>query len=122
MRCVLIVEDETNIRKFLSVNLKARGYSVLEAASAEEGLWQLSRQEPHCVILDIRLPGMSGWELLAHLNQQEAFRIPVIILTATALASDRQYSQRYQNIVAILTKPITASALMQAVDKAQKEH
>ena len=64
MAKVLLVEDETNIRKLVSVNLSARGFEVVEAEDAETGLEILKTDEVEVLILDIMLPGMDGWTLL----------------------------------------------------------
>lgn len=117
MLILLIIEDERNIRQFVSANLKARGYNVLQAASAEEGLQQLQKNSPAALVLDIKLPGISGWELLDILAEDQALpNPPVIILTASPL-SDLPTEQNYGNIVTMLAKPISAGDLMQAVNK-----
>jgi CheY-like chemotaxis protein len=117
MPTVLVVEDEANIRQFVMVNLKARGYDVLQAPSAEEGLQHLRNGAPAVLILDIKLPGMSGWDMLKHIAAEPGLPdIPVIILTAsTQIAQTGQ--QVYPHIAAILIKPVGAADLMQAVKK-----
>ena len=82
MPTVLVVEDEANIRGFVVANLKARGYAVLQAANAEDGLQQLQDYGAEALILDIRLPGMSGWDMLKQIAAEPGLLdIPVIILT-----------------------------------------
>src|SRR5215216_4405447 len=84
MASLLIVEDEVNIRKFVSANLVARGFQVVEAGNAEEGLDQLRENPPDVLVLDIRLPGMSGWDLLQVMGEEAALsRVPVIVMTAS---------------------------------------
>src|SRR5256885_13212521 len=107
MPTLLVIEDEANIRQFVVVNLKARGYDILEAASAEEGLLQLRYRAPAALILDITLPGMSGWDMLKQLEAEpELPLLPVIILTASAQTTYPD-DQLYSNIAAKLVKPIS---------------
>ena len=80
MTSVLIVDDERQIRRALSLNFGARGYQVHEAATGEAALTEVARVRPDIVLLDLGLPGMSGLTVL------EALRgwtdIPIIVLTA----------------------------------------
>jgi DNA-binding response OmpR family regulator len=115
MPTLLIVEDDRNIRQFVTVNLKARGYSVLQAENAEDGLQQLREHSPAALVLDIKLPGMSGWDMLKQIvTDPELPDIPVIILTASPL-SDHVGEQTYTNIADTLIKPIGAADLILAV-------
>ena len=115
MPTVLVVEDEANIRGFVAANLKARGYAVLQASNAEDGLQQLRDYGAEALILDIRLPGMSGWDMLKQIAADPRLPdIPVIILTASAL-STQPSEVVYPNVAAILIKPIGVTELMLAV-------
>jgi CheY-like chemotaxis protein len=118
MRTILIVEDEPHIRRFVSANLKARGYTVLEAGSAEEGLEKLRDGTAQAVILDIRLPGMNGWDLLSAMSYEETIRqVPVIVMTASTLSGDTEHAKLYSNVVAVLIKPISAATLLDALSR-----
>jgi two-component system, OmpR family, KDP operon response regulator KdpE len=80
MTSVLIVDDERQIRRALSLNFGARGYQVHEAATGESALTEVARVRPDIVLLDLGLPGMSGLTVI------EALRgwtdVPIIVLTA----------------------------------------
>ena len=118
MPTVLIVEDDANIRQFVAVNLKARGYMVLQAENAEDGLLQLREHLPGALVLDIKLPGMSGWDMLMTIGADPSlFDIPVVILTASPL-SDHPADLTYANIADKLVKPVSAANLMLAIRKA----
>lgn len=67
---VLIVDDEKNIRRTLRMVLEGEGYTVDEAASAEEALARLPDIEPDVIFLDVQLPGISGHEMLESLRKQ----------------------------------------------------
>jgi DNA-binding response OmpR family regulator len=118
MPTVLIVEDDSNIRHFVAVNLKARGYTVLQAENAEDGLQQLREHTPGALVLDIKLPGMSGWDMLKQIDvDPKLLNIPVIILTASPL-SDHPGDISYSNIADKLVKPVSTADLMLAIRKA----
>jgi two-component system KDP operon response regulator KdpE len=76
---VLIVDDETQIRRFLDIGLRAQGYLVLLAATAAEGLALAATQSPDVIILDIGLPDRDGHEVLAELRQWSS--VPVLMLS-----------------------------------------
>ncbi|WP_017460944.1 response regulator [Dyella ginsengisoli] len=76
---VLVIDDEAQIRRFLDIGLRAEGYQVLQAATAEEGLALAATQSPDLVILDIGLPDREGHEVLAELRQWS--QVPVLMLS-----------------------------------------
>src|SRR5215469_16508663 len=77
--CVLVIDDETKIRKFLDIGLRAEGYDVVLAANAEEGLALAATRDPDVVVLDIGLPDREGHEVLAELRQWT--QVPVLMLS-----------------------------------------
>lgn len=118
MSGLLIVEDEANIRRFVAANLSARGYQVIEAGDAEEGLRIMREQPPAVLVLDIRLPGMSGWDLLEEMAAEAALvAIPVIVMTAS-VTNVRFGETSYRNVVQWLVKPVSVHELIHAVKKA----
>jgi DNA-binding response OmpR family regulator len=115
MPTLLIVEDDRNIRQFVAVNLKARGYTVLQAENAEDGLQCVRENTPDGLVLDIKLPGMSGWDMLKHIAADPMLpNIPVIILTASPL-TDHVGEPPYHGIADTLIKPIGVTDLILAV-------
>jgi two-component system, OmpR family, KDP operon response regulator KdpE len=84
---VLIVDDEQPIRRFLRVTLSSQTYTVLEAASAQEGLTIATDQKPDIIILDLGLPDMDGVEVTRLLRQWT--QIPIIILSVRGSESDK---------------------------------
>ncbi|QDU22383.1 response regulator [Urbifossiella limnaea] len=77
---VLVIEDETPIRRFLRASLTEQGYRVEEATSGEEGIKKAAAQPPDLVILDLGLPGLDGQDVLRQLR--EWLTAPVIVLSA----------------------------------------
>ncbi|HOA25192.1 MAG: response regulator [Aggregatilineales bacterium] len=117
-KTVLVIEDEVNIRKFISVNLTARGYRVVEAESAEQALELLREVMPAVALLDIRLPGMDGWALLnAISNDPQMPDLPVVIVTGSIVHSALE-DINYSNLVGVLAKPVQVTHLLQSVQKA----
>lgn len=84
---VLVVDDEERIRSLVSTYLRAEGFEVDEAATGEQALVELKRRHPDLVILDIRLPGMDGFEVLRELRKES--EVYVIMLTARTEESDK---------------------------------
>ena len=77
--CVLVIDDEAQIRKFLDIGLRAEGYEVLLATNATEGLALAATRSPDLVILDLGLPDREGHEVLAELRQWT--QVPVVMLS-----------------------------------------
>ena len=82
MANVLIIDDETQIRKFLDIALRAQGYKVLQAENGQQGLELLALQGADLVILDLGLPDLDGFEVLSELRNWS--NVPVIVLSVRA--------------------------------------
>ncbi|MBP2002409.1 two-component system KDP operon response regulator KdpE [Paenibacillus shirakamiensis] len=84
---ILVVDDEPQIRKLLKVNLQAHQFEMIEAVSGEEAIYQISREHPDLVLLDLGLPDQSGMDVL-HLVREWS-SIPIIVLTAKERDADK---------------------------------
>ncbi len=112
-----IVEDEENIRKLLSINLTKRGHEVVEAYTAEEAIKQLEVRDPQLMLLNIRLPGLSGLDLLDHLDEctpSSTPDFPVVLITAT-MVNEEHTLRKYPRIIRIITKPFDINELIEFV-------
>ena len=90
MTTVLVVDDEAPIRLLCRVNLEAEHMKVLEASDGDKGLEMARAEHPDVVLLDVMMPGRSGWEVAEELLADEATSsIPIIFLTARAEVRDR---------------------------------
>ena len=79
---VLIIEDEPTSLKLTQVVLEAEGYTVRDVNSAEEALEAITQRRPEFIIMDLKLPGMSGLDLTRKLKNNPATRdIPVVAVT-----------------------------------------
>src|SRR5271170_3097835 len=93
MAKVLIVEDNEANRDMLGRRLERRGFSVCFAIDGPSGIAAAVRETPDVILMDIGLGEMSGWDTTKHIKANPATaRIPIIALTAHALASDRDKS------------------------------
>ena len=119
MSTVLVVEDEANVRKLVVVNLISRGYAVLEAKDVQQALTHLRTTAPDLMVLDIKLPDLTGWDLLAEIAHDPAIELSFPILVMTASIMEAQVDRdRYPNVVDILLKPFSAMKLVSAVERA----
>jgi two-component system KDP operon response regulator KdpE len=84
---ILLAEDELALRDFVSRNLRARGFEVLEASNGLEAIATWERDNPHLLILDIMMPRMDGLEVCRRVREHSA--IPIIVLTALDAESDK---------------------------------
>jgi FixJ family two-component response regulator len=112
-KLVAIVDDDDSVRSALHGMLKAVGLPALAFASAEEFLKSGRQHQIACLIADIRMPGISGLELLAKLNAEHC-RIPTIFITAHGDAAMRMQALR-AGAVEFLAKPFDDEALLETV-------
>jgi len=84
---ILLAEDEVALRDFVSRNLRARGFEVLEASNGLEAIAVWERENPHLLILDIMMPRMDGLEVCRRVREHSA--VPIIVLTALDMESDK---------------------------------
>jgi DNA-binding response OmpR family regulator len=85
---ILVVEDDRSLREGLAVNFQLRGYRVLTAADGEAGARLACDERPDLIVLDLMLPGLDGFEVLARLRERE-IDTPVLILSARGQVADK---------------------------------
>jgi FixJ family two-component response regulator len=116
MNLVAIVDDDDLMRGALQGMLKSVGLSSQAFASAEEFLTSGQQHKTACLIADIRMPGMSGLELQARLNDEQC-RIPTIFITAHGDEKMRMQALR-AGAVEFLAKPFDDQVLLESVQAA----
>lgn len=117
---VLVVDDEKNMRRSLETVLTDEGYAAQVAESAEEALALIAREEFFMVITDVRLGGMSGYELLKKIQAQKP-ELPVLMLTA--YATPRLAVEAIKaGAVDYLAKPFAPEELLHAVARCAERH
>lgn len=115
-RTVLVVDDEADLLFTVTLALELAGYTVLQAASGEEALEVVAAQPPDVVVLDLRLPGIDGWEVLRRLGEgSEGPLLPVVLLSAQV---DTVTAARAVDLGcrAYLAKPFRPAELARVVD------
>ena len=115
---ILVVDDEANIRKLVAVNLFSRGYEVLEASSGTQALSLLDERAPGLMILDIKLPDLTGWELLKQIMENPHINsdFPVLVMTASIMDAHFDLA-KFPRVAKILIKPFSMSAFISAVER-----
>lgn len=113
---VVVVDDEESVRMAVQRLLRAAGLTVKSYASAEEFLNSGELQVTGCLVADIRMPGMSGLDLLAELNKKH-LPIPTIFITAHGDENLRMQAMR-AGAVKFLPKPVDGATLVTSVQTA----
>lgn len=110
--CILVVDDEPRLTRFLQANLESVGYRVVSAGEGESAVVLAQAEEPDLIILDLILPGIDGFEVCRRVRESSS--VPIIMLTARSEESDKV---RGLNLGAddYLTKPFSAQELLARV-------
>lgn len=112
---VLIIEDEPNIAESLSFILQRADFDIDTALDGTEALRRLRRQTYSVLILDIMLPGISGFDVLRSVRSDKALEgLPVIVLTAKGQAADRKAAEAI-GATAFITKPFSNAEVVERV-------
>ena len=115
-QAIVVVEDDAGMRKAIERLLRAAGFHVVLFPSAEALLETDAANSAGCLVLDIQLPGLSGFELRRRLLAS-GHNAPVIFITAHDEASARDEAQRL-DCIAYFRKPFEGSALLEAIRRA----
>ena len=111
MARVLVIDDEPDVLLLCRVNLQHAGHEVLEAPDGERGVATALAERPDAIVLDLMLPAMDGYGVLAALAQDQLTRdIPVLVLTAKAQREDRVRCWE-EGASEYMTKPFSPSVL-----------
>ena len=114
---ICVVDDDQSVRESLARLIRSVGFGVQVFGSAEEYLSARQARQADCLILDIRMPGMSGLELQRELSASER-ELPVIFITAHG--SDDEVRKRALTAGAVdyLLKPLKEEEVLKAIDEA----
>ena len=120
---VLVVDDETDVRKVVRMTLEKSGYDVIEAEDGEQAIQEINKGENplmlDCIISDIRMPKINGVEAINYFKQNYP-HVPLIVLTGFP---DTEMATGFmkQGIVDYLVKPVEKQKLTTAVAKAMEQ-
>ncbi len=121
---ILVVEDDRALREGLTMNFRLRGYRVLEARDGREGMTAAFEEKPDLIILDLMLPGLTGFDILGELREREV-DVPVLILSARDAVDDKVSGFRL-GADDYVTKPFQLPELVARVEgmlrKARRSH
>jgi two-component system, LuxR family, response regulator FixJ len=120
---VVVIDDDLSVRRSLTRLLAAAGYEVISCSSAEEFLAMSSVPRPACLVTDVRMPGMTGLDLLDVLRTRGP-SLPMILISGDADANAMAHA-RAAGAVGFLLKPFASedllSALVEAFDRERAE-
>jgi len=114
---ILIVDDDPTVRRLLATLLERAGYETVEAASGEEGLELARQHSPRLVLLDINLPGTSGYAVCNELRQTLGQQFPIIFLSGERTESFDRVAGLLIGADDYLTKPFDSDELIARVSR-----
>ncbi|PRY65711.1 response regulator receiver protein [Vreelandella songnenensis] len=115
MAKVLIVDDEPNIVLSIEFLMEQAGFEVISAADGEQAIERVGTDTPDIILLDISLPGMSGFDVLEALRSRPTTaQLPIIMLTAHGREVEREKGAAL-GASAYITKPFSTQALVEQV-------
>ena len=109
---VLLVDDDATLRELLADQLKTAGYHVLTARDGASGLRSAVEAQPDLIVLDVMMPGMSGWDVCERVRAKS--RVPIILLTAKGEEFDKLRGFRL-GVDDYVTKPFSFAELVARV-------
>jgi len=116
---VIVIEDQADIVDLIELILARKGYRVMRAYTADEGLHLVEQHHPDLVLLDLMMPQTDGWEVHRAMRQDpDLAQIPVVYVTAKASAADRLRAIEEEGAAGYVTKPFGPRELMEAVESA----
>jgi len=113
---ILLVDDDPDLLRLLSMRLTGSGYRVTAVESAEKALAQMAVERPQLVVSDVRLPGMDGLALFDAIRNRHP-SLPVILLTAHGTIPDAVEATS-RGVYTYLTKPFDGKALLEVIQQA----
>ena len=116
-KTVLLIEDEVNIIEALSFILSRDGWHVVTHSNGHDANEVITRREPDLVVLDVMLPGKSGFDILRDLRRDPRHQNrPVLMLTARGQSKDRHMAE-HLGVSKFMTKPFSNSEVRHAVNE-----
>jgi len=112
---ILVVDDSPTERTFMEGLLTKAGFTVIAAASGEEGLEVAKREQPDLVLMDVVMPGLNGFQATRAITREESTKhIPVFICTTKDQETDKIWGMR-QGAKDYIVKPINAAELVSKI-------
>lgn len=112
---ILVVDDEALVRNMVCDGLAAAGYPVLTASSGEEALQVVEAERPACILLDIMMPDLDGYDTCAALKSDpKTASIPVLLVSATTNPQVMDLAKK-AGAVGVLRKPVSIDELQRTI-------
>lgn len=111
---VLVVDDDPDILQTLALCLSSEGYRVTTASNGQEALDLLDQEQPACVLLDLMMPVMDGWQFVSELERRGSRKSPLLILSADRAVQGHATRLRAE---AFLAKPFDLDELLGKVQQ-----
>jgi DNA-binding response OmpR family regulator len=119
---VLVIDDSATICLIMARALRKAGYQVITASNGKEGLTKALQERPHCVVLDVVLPGISGYGLCRQLRTLDPkHNLSIIMVSTKNTRLDQSWGLR-QGADRYLAKPFSEEMLVQTVKEVIREH
>ncbi|MGQ0824827.1 MAG: response regulator [Actinomycetota bacterium] len=120
---VLVVDDEPDIRDLIRLNLEAEGYRVATAVDGDDAIVVARHERPDAMFLDVLMPGLDGWDVLARLKagDPDLVDVPVIMVTALSQSEDRLRAA-IEGALRYLSKPFHPRELVATLDEILSPH
>ena len=116
---ILVVDDESRMRKLIKDFLAQKGYSILEAADGEEALqiFEENQNKINLILLDVMMPKINGYKICRLLKYDSKYKnIPVIMVTARSQEEDREIGEE-TGADEYITKPFEFNDIVEAIDR-----
>lgn len=115
-KVIICIDDDPEIITLMRLIFRPKGFRLIGAVSGPEGLKAMRRVKPDLVLLDLMMPGMSGWEVYRQMQADEELkRIPVVIVTVRAQAIERTIGLHVFGVDDYITKPFEIQDLVRSV-------
>jgi CheY-like chemotaxis protein len=114
----LVVDDEPDTRALLRMILELRGYAVDEAGTGEDALSSMREHAPDVVLLDLRMPGLDGWDVLGQMRDDPALRAVKVVVISAHTSPDTGPRALEHGAAGFVTKPFQWDEVTGAIERA----
>lgn len=113
---ILVADDEPEVVNLVRIMLETEGYTVVAAADGEQTLAQARAHKPNLILLDVRMPKMSGLTVLNYLRKEPALAAIPVIMLSVVTTSPEVRSALEQGAIAYLSKPFELREMVRLID------
>jgi DNA-binding response OmpR family regulator len=114
----MVVEDDEQLNEVLCYNLKKAGYQVTSMLDGDAAVDAINEEKPDLLLLDVMLPGRSGWDICQHLSEREDLgSMAVVFFTAKSAREDYDRARKYPNFAGYFVKPYATLDVMRHISK-----